>query len=234
MQTPAKQGGIPRKSLTSAVADKLREKILRGELQEGQQLRQDAIAAELDVSRIPVREALRQLEAEGLISIVPHRGAVVSALSPEEIEELFDIRAVLESFILRRALPRLTDADFQRAEEILKEYEAALENEADIGSWGELNWRFHSALYGAAKRPVLMALLRTLNNNCDRYTRLQLLVSHSPQAAAAAHRKILDICRTRDPDLAGGEVYHHMTDAGAYLKEFLQKRREQAKSATAN
>jgi len=68
--------------------------ILRGEIQEGEQLRQDAIAADLQVSRIPVREALRQLEAEGLIKIVAHKGAVVSSLSSEEIEELFDIRAL--------------------------------------------------------------------------------------------------------------------------------------------
>jgi len=96
--------GIPRQSLATAVADKLREKILNGELREGQQLRQDAIAAELRVSRIPVREALRQLEAEGLVTIIPHRGAVVSALSLEEIEELFEIRAVLECHILRKAM----------------------------------------------------------------------------------------------------------------------------------
>src|SRR5690242_21954343 len=87
---------IPRTSLSSAVAEKLREKIVQGDIQEGEQLRQDAIAQEFAVSRIPVREALRQLEAEGLITIVPHRGAVVSLLSCDEIEELFEIRAILE------------------------------------------------------------------------------------------------------------------------------------------
>src|SRR3569832_953692 len=79
---------IPRQSLTSAVADKLRDKIVRGEIHEGEQLRQDAIANEFQVSRIPVREALRQLEAEGLITIVLHRGAVVSSLSPTDIVEV--------------------------------------------------------------------------------------------------------------------------------------------------
>ena len=112
---PTSSSYIPRQSLTSAVADKLREKIIRGEIREGEQLRQDAIAAEFQVSRIPVREALRQLEAEGLIIIVPHRGAVVSALSPEDVEELFHIRAVLECEVLKLSIPRLTENCRRRA-----------------------------------------------------------------------------------------------------------------------
>lgn len=222
---------IPRQSLASAVADKLRDKILRGELQEGQPLLQDAIASELDVSRIPVREALRQLQAEGLINIVPHRGAVVSALSPEEIEEFFEIRAVLESDILGKSIPLLTEDDFQRAEQVLREYEQALAQESEVGRWGELNWQFHSALYAAADRPVLMSLLRTLNNNCDRYTRLHLLVMRDRREAGAAHRRILDLCRSRDVVAATDELRCHITEAGRYLKEFIKTRRAQSKAA---
>src|SRR5882757_10692774 len=91
---------IPRQSLTSAVADRLRDQIIRGEIPEGSQLRQNTIAAQFRVSRIPVREALRQLDAEGLITIVPNRGALVPVLSPTDIEELFTIRALLEPEIL--------------------------------------------------------------------------------------------------------------------------------------
>src|SRR5262245_5445046 len=123
---------IPRQTLTTAVADRLRDKILRGEFREGEQLRQHAIADELAVSRIPVREAFRQLEAEGLIKIIDHRGAIVAALSPEEIEELFDIRAALESVTLRQAVPRLTDDDLARAEKALEVYEKALGDESDF------------------------------------------------------------------------------------------------------
>src|SRR3954452_7461520 len=86
---------IPRQSLAAAVLERLRDKILSGELREGEQLRQDAIATEFQISRIPVREALSHLAAEGLITIVANRGAVVSALSPEEIMEIFETRAVL-------------------------------------------------------------------------------------------------------------------------------------------
>src|SRR5258708_36791171 len=86
---------IPRQSLTSAVADKLRDQIIRGEIPEGAQLRQDAIGSQYQVSRIPVREALRQLDAEGLIAIVPNRGAIVPTLSSGDIEKLFSIPALL-------------------------------------------------------------------------------------------------------------------------------------------
>src|SRR6202050_1927606 len=104
----ASDSAIPRQSLTSAVADKLREQIIRGEIPEGAQLRQDVIATQYHVSRIPVREALRQLDAEGLITIVPNRGAIVPELSPEDVEELFSIRALLEPEVLKLSIPRLT------------------------------------------------------------------------------------------------------------------------------
>src|SRR5271156_3315458 len=98
---PKKSNAIPRPSLAAAVVEPLRDKLLRAELREGEQLRQDAIAAEFQISRIPVREALSHLAAEGLITIVANRGAVVSALSPDEIMQLFETRAVLECYMLR-------------------------------------------------------------------------------------------------------------------------------------
>src|SRR5579864_1592388 len=128
--------GIPRQSLPSAVADKLREQIIRGEIPEGAQLRQDAIATQYQVSRIPVREALRQLDAEGLITIVPNRGAIVPALSPTDIEELFTIRALLEPEILKHSIPRLTDNDLEEAAVVLRRYEGELQHEDHLFSWG--------------------------------------------------------------------------------------------------
>src|SRR5690348_3005760 len=131
---------IARQTLAAATVEAIRERILSGAYVEGEQLRQDALAAELGVSRIPVREALRQLEAEGLVTFSPHRGAVVSSFSVTEIEELFDLRAMLESDLLRRSVPHLTDEDFHRAAEILDDFEAARSEERRVGkgcsSWG--------------------------------------------------------------------------------------------------
>ena len=219
--------GIPRTSLTLAVAERLREMILRGEFQEGEQLRQDAIAASFQVSRIPVREALRQLEAEGLITIVAHRGAVVSSLSSEEIEELFDIRAVLECEVLRLSIPNLTEADFERAEEILRVYDKALWMQGDVSSWGRLNSQFHAVLYGRANRPHFMSIIRQINNNGERYTGLQLYLTRAFERAKKEHRQLLQLCRKRDVEGACALLKQHIQTAGRTLKETLQQRREE-------
>ncbi len=215
---------LPRRSLPSAIAERLRDKILRGELRDGVQLRQHAIAEEFEVSRIPVREAFRQLEAEGLITIIEHRGAVVSALSPDEIQEYFDIRAALECAILRYAVPRLTDDTLARAEKILEEYDAALSSEADFDVWGKLHWRFHSTLYASAGRARFMSLIKMINNHADRYIRLHILFSRDAHRHARdEHRALLELCRKRDTDAASHLLNEHITKAGREMKEFIER-----------
>src|SRR5919108_798877 len=229
-QAPArntKNSPIPRQSFGAAVVERLREKILSGELREGEQLRQDAIAAEFQISRIPVREALAHLAAEGLVTLVANRGAVVSALSPEEIMELFETRAVLECYMLRCAIPEMKSEDLRRAEDILRDYENSLEKDSEVGSWGSWNWSFHSALYAPANRPKMLALVKNLNVNCDRYTRLHLVVTRDQHRAGKAHRELLEVCKTKDPELAAGALWKHITEAGNYLKEFIKAHREQ-------
>lgn len=205
--------------------------ILRGEFSEGEQLRQDAIAANFQVSRIPVREALRQLEAEGLIKIVAHRGAVVSSLSSDEIEELFEIRALLECEVLRLSIPNLTESDFEQAEEILRVYENALWKQGDLGSWGRLNSQFHAALYARANRPHFMAIIRQINNNGERYTGLQLYLTRAFERAKKEHRQLLQLCRKRDVEAACTLLKQHIQTAGRTLKETLQQRRAEAPGA---
>src|SRR5215472_10338116 len=217
---------IPRKSLTSAVADKIRDQIIRGEIQEGAQLRQDAIANQYHVSRIPVREALRQLEAEGLITIVPNRGAVVPALSPDDIEELFAIRALLEPEVLKRSIPYLTDEDFSEAEAILRRYVSELRREDHVSGWGRLNWQFHSTLYSRATRPRFMAVIRNVNNSGERYTRLQLYLTHGIQRANEEHHRILELCRQRDVAAACKLLREHIEYAGQSLKQVVRERRK--------
>jgi DNA-binding GntR family transcriptional regulator len=222
-----KSSPIPRQSLAAAVLERLREKILSGELREGEQLRQDAIAAEFQTSRIPVREALSHLAAEGLITIVANRGAVVSALSPDEIMQIFETRAVLECHMLRCALPNMKNADLQTAEDILKRFEDSLEKDSEMKSWGTWNWSFHSTLYTPANRAFMLAYVKTLNINCDRYTRLHLVFTRELHRVGQAHRELLDACKTRNPDIAAAALWKHITEAGEYLKEFIQRHREQ-------
>jgi len=216
---------IPRQSLTSAVANKLRDQIIRGEIAEGAQLRQDAIASRYQVSRIPVREALRQLDAEGLITILPNRGAIVPVLSPDEIEELFTIRALLEPEVLKASIPRLTPADIAQAEAVLHKFEADLKKEQHVESWGRMNWHFHSILYSRANRSHFMAIIRNVNNNAERYTRLQLYLTHGMKRANEEHHEILELCRKRAVAEACNLLRQHIRYAGQSLKEALQRRR---------
>jgi DNA-binding GntR family transcriptional regulator len=219
---------IPRQSLTSAVADQLRDRIIRSEIPEGTQLNQGAIAAEFQVSRIPVREALRQLESEGLITIVQHHGAVVSTLSPDDIEELFEIRVLLECEVLKRSIPGLTESDLAHAEAILVEYEKELLRPEHISEWGRLNWEFHSALYSGTRSPHFMSIIRNVNNNAVRYTGLQLYLTREFERAKEEHRKLLELCQARDVIGACYILQQHIKHAGQSLKQILREVRADA------
>lgn len=230
----ASDSAIPRQSLTSAVADKLRDQIIRGEIQEGAQLRQDAIATQYRVSRIPVREALRQLDAEGLIAIVPNRGAVVPALSPDDIEELFSIRTLLEPEVLKLSIPHLTEQDFSDAAAVLREYVSELRREDHLSTWGRLNWQFHSILYSRANQPRFMAIIRNVNNSGERYTRLQLYLTQGMTRANEEHHQILELCRRRDVPAACNLMREHIRYAGESLKKALEKKRSTTQNDPSN
>ncbi len=105
---------IEHKTRTQLVAEAIREKILSGEIKAGEPLRQAALAAELNVSRIPVREALLQLEAEGLVNFEAHKGATATQLNSDQIDEIFDLRALLEAELLRHSITNLTPRDFSK------------------------------------------------------------------------------------------------------------------------
>jgi DNA-binding GntR family transcriptional regulator len=230
----ASDSPIQRQSLTSAVADKLRDQIIRGEIPEGAQLRQDAIANQYQVSRIPVREALRQLDAEGLIAIVPNRGAVVPALSPDDIEELFSIRALLEPEVLKLSIPHLTEEDFSEADSVLRKYVSELRREDHLSAWGRLNWQFHSILYSRANQPRFMAIIRNVNNSGERYTRLQLYLTHGIKRANEEHHRMLELCRQRDVAAACKLLRQHIQYAGESLKEVLEQKRTEAQAERSN
>jgi DNA-binding GntR family transcriptional regulator len=229
----ASDSAIPRQSLTVAVADKLRDQIIRGEITEGAQIRQDAIAAQYQVSRIPVREALRQLHAEGLIAIVPNRGAVVPALSPDDIEELFSIRALLEPEVLKRSIPHLTEDDFEEAEAVLRKYVRELRREEHLSAWGRLNWQFHSILYARANQPRFLTIIRNVNNSGERYTRLQLYLTHGMKRANEEHHQILELCRQHDVAAACKLLRQHIQFAGESLKQALEQKRSAAEDDSA-
>jgi DNA-binding GntR family transcriptional regulator len=215
---------LRRQTLTSMTADAIRERILRGHYPEGQPLRQDAIGVELGVSRIPVREALRQLEVEGLVTFNPHRGAVVSTLSLKQIRELFELRADIEGDLILRAVPHMTEEDDSRAEEILDAYEVAL-HAGQVAAWGALNWQFHSTLYAPADRGLTMSIVDKLHQHSDRYLRMQLALTHGENRARHEHRAIAAAVKKRDGAKAARLLRDHILGAGRVLVSFLEKER---------
>jgi len=149
--------------LTSAekVILALRTAITTGELPAGAQIRQEEIAAQYKVSRMPVREAFRQLEAEGLLIVYPGRGAFVNRLTADEIQEIYDIRILLECDALRRAMPALTPVILVEAEALLSQMALAESGQ----HFGQLDEAFHSVLYGPpAKRVMWLRLWLRLRN----------------------------------------------------------------------
>lgn len=206
-------------STAERIADSLRADILRGRLKSRQPLRQDEIAAAFRVSKIPVREALFQLKAEGLVSFYPNRGAVVSKLSAAEADEIYTMRVALETVVLRRAIPQLTIADLGRAEEIL----ATIDHEQDVARWGELNWEFHAALYHAANMPRLMEWVKTLHVNVARYLVIYLAGLDYQAASQREHREILEACRRGNVEAAVACLSHHLRSASNQLIAFLKK-----------
>lgn len=219
-----------RVTLAEATTEQIRRMIIAGELQDGAPLRQDALAEQLGVSRIPIREALSRLEQEGLAASFPHRGYVVTALSREEIEELFDLRAILEPELLGAAIPLMSDADLSAATAELAAYNADIDN-ADIASWGEHNLRFHMALYAPSARRRTLEIVRGLLINTDRYTRLVLTLGAGVQQAKEDHGGLLELCRARAVDQAVALSRDHIERARLDLLDLLENDPSQRVSA---
>jgi DNA-binding GntR family transcriptional regulator len=208
----------PGQSLPSLIANVLRSAIVNGVLKPGEPLRQDDLAAHFKVSHIPVREALRQLEIEGLAISQRNRGVVVTTLSPKEVEEIFEIRSLLEAEALRLAIPNYTSVILQRAAQILDE----IDQEQDISQWGELNSAFHTTLYTPADRPRLLSMIATLHRNGDRYVRMKLSVLKCKDRAQQEHRQILAACQDGNVELAVTLLNQHIVSAGRELVTYLK------------
>jgi DNA-binding GntR family transcriptional regulator len=221
-----------RQMRSSEVAERLREQIVRGELQDGDQLQQDGLAEAFETSPQPVKKALQQLASEGLVKFVANRKAVVSALSPEEVDELFEIRSLLECEVLRLSIPNLTEADFKKAEAILAAFDKSLLHDGGAGTWGRLNAQFHSVLYSGANRPHFLSLIEMINNIGERYTRIQLYLTRLFERAKVEHRQLLDLCKKRDTTAACALLEAHILHAGSSLKEFLAAERQRGQEKT--
>lgn len=211
------------KTRTQLVAEVVREKILRGEIKGGEPLRQDALAKEFSVSRIPVREALLLLEAQGLVKFEAHKGAVVTELSAERIQELFELRALVETHVLSQALDNMQPSDLAAAQNVLEEFDHALDTGTQVEDWSALNYRFHYALYAPSRLPLAMEMIENLNTKSDRYIRMQLLFTQGIQKAEKEHHQLLELCRNGNKEAALALLRSHILEAAESIATLLKE-----------
>ena len=206
------------KTRAQIVHEVLRQEILVGTLGLGQELRQDEIAARFEVSRIPVREALRMLLAEGLVELRPHKKAIVRKYSASEIEDIFLIRSILEPKAGALACRRLTEADLAAMRAALDAMDR-VGDPPDFIRYLGLNREFHMTIYRAAGSPGLTALLEHYLDQSTRFIHLYLAATHTHAKAQTEHAEIYQACERRDPEVVERVLLDHVRQTVALLNE---------------
>jgi DNA-binding GntR family transcriptional regulator len=181
---------------SARVADYLRHAILAGEIRPGEWIRQEEVAERLGSSRLPVREALRILEAEGLTEHERHRGARVPSLSMHEVDVVYRMREQLEQLAIAESIPHLTDADLRRMEEI----QARIEQDTDVATFLELDREFHLRSYTGCRIEQLTGTVTRLWNATAHYRRSFMTLTGPGRqwVVNAEHRLLLDAITRRD------------------------------------
>lgn len=215
---------ISRKSLPDVIADDVRERILSGELAEGETIRQEALADEYDVSRMPIREALKRLDAEGLVQLTNNRGASVIKHSLHEIAEIFDLRILIEVDMFRHAIPKMSKANFTHCRQLLDAMDASYDAN-DVAKWGVLNFEYHTALYAAAERNLTNELLYRVNLQSDRYVRMNLSVMQQREPAKNEHHMLLDLAEKQDIEAASKLLASHIIRTKDQLLAMIAEKR---------
>ncbi len=209
-------------SLRGRVFQKLREDILSGRYQEHEELREVAIGAELGVSRTPVREAFRQLELEGLIQIIPNKGAYVTGITAKDVKDIYMIRSTLEGMCARLATEQITSLQLEEMEEniYLAEFHAA---KGHMDQMAELDNRFHHILYEACHSKMLQHLLQDFHQYVIRVRRKTLADTNRGGASNEEHRLIMESIKAKDgaeaerlANLHISNAYDNMAKNGLY------------------
>ncbi len=194
----------------------LREGIISARLPGGMQLKQDEISAALNVSHIPVREALRRLEAQGLVRIHPNRGAAVTELTRSELLDMMEVRATLSVMMLKRSLPMLTKADFDALEQIVRQQRETADE--DLVRSEELNYKFHEILTSHAANSMANLLLELVHANIDRYLRASFYgTPQTREVSINEHEAIIMTCREGDFETACELLKDHILNAKQFI-----------------
>jgi len=227
--TPATQRRRDHSTASQYVADVIRERLISGSEAVGARLNQRKLAEELGVSVIPLREALRVLQAEGLVTIFPHRGAFVTSLSRDELNEIFVIREQLDPLATKLAVGRLSVEELRSLRLILD----AMERDTQAGNLDgltKLNRDFHGTIYNGAQMPILAQLIMGLRERYSAYSRLCIELPGYSTRSLADHQLIYEACVARSSSKAAKIMREHLR----FAKEVLLAHMETNESATAS
>lgn len=205
-------------SLRGRVFEKLREDILSGVYKDQDELREITIGEELGVSRTPVREALRQLELEGLVKIIPNKGAYVTGITQKDVRDIYKIRSILEGMCARWATENITSEQIEELEEIVLLSEFHLKKERDKAKQvSVLDGRFHKVLYEASNSRIMEHTL----SDFHKYVKMARMISVGSKERAEKsieeHKNILEAIKNKDADLAQQLANQHIMNVMANL-----------------
>jgi len=209
------------RTVKGALVESLRDEIISGNLSPGQPLLLEDLAAQFDVSTMPVREALRELEAEGLVTIFPHRSAVVTQLSTVELEDIYDIRSMLEAMGARLAVPLITETTLDELSALVDQMENHL---GEVATLVKLNHKFHMTLDAASGRRHLCEFIELLRHRTQHYLHAFISDLGGMPQAQSEHRAMIDACRRGDAGEAGRIAHEHVAQVGRALVEYVQTR----------
>lgn len=207
-------------SIEKSVYKFFKKAVFSGYFQPGERLVESTLAEKLNVSRTPLREAIKRLETEGLVNIIPNKGASVLKSSPEEIEEMYFIAGVLEGLAAYLATENLSMADIDR----MREIELVLEDgecQRDYERWLELNIEFHDIYISASKKSLLTRLLDQRTKPLGRYWYLGCTSPGMLDSCILGHRNILDAFSKRDAETARKAVEEHLFEVGRLMRKHL-------------
>ena len=210
------------KPLRELVLEAIREAIKNGSLQPRERLMEIQLADELGVSRTPVREALRKLELEGFIVMVPRKGAYVSDLTMKDVADVFEIRAALEGLAAALAAERITEDELETMERLLVEKGEAI-NLDDIGKLVAVDTKFHEAMYQASRNERLSAIISNLREQIQRFRLTSLSIPGRKEDSLREHRNLLEAIQARDIQLARQLAQEHIENAENVLIDSLKK-----------
>ncbi|OGP85749.1 MAG: GntR family transcriptional regulator [Deltaproteobacteria bacterium RBG_13_65_10] len=209
-------------TLREKIVESIREAIVKGELKAGERVAESDIAGRLGISRTPVREAFRQLESEGFLTVAPRRGAVVSPITEKDVMEFYAIKSILEGYAARVATKHLTERDIRRMEDLNNQLEQFV-RKGDAKACTRIHNEFHEVFLRACGNEKLYKLVQNLVQQFQRY-RISLTVKRKLDKAIIQHRAIVKAFEARDPDLAERLVKEN-ADEGAetLIREVLDQ-----------